>query len=148
MISKNLTYKLHHISHQIFANASMGSTAKSENFVFVISVWTVPSFRDKVFGFFKNVRITVCKEICIENSIACKQLFQKIEGQIYTGSPPLTLFFETLTKPCKQKTVLLEEWFIILKWESQQFQMHNKAYDKLWKNMIIEMALFLTLSIN
>ena len=28
-----------------------------------------------------------------------------------TGSPPLTLFFETLTKPCKQKTLLLEEWF-------------------------------------
>ena len=25
-----------------------------------------------------------------------------------TGSPPPTLFFETLTKPCKQKTVLLE----------------------------------------
>ena len=23
----------------------------------------------------------------------------------YTGSPPLTPFFETLTKPCKQKTV-------------------------------------------
>jgi hypothetical protein len=29
----------------------------------------------------------------------------------YTGSSPLMLFFETLTKQCKQKTVLLEEWF-------------------------------------
>ena len=28
---------------------------------------------------------------------------------LYAGSPPLTLFFETLTKPCKLKTVLLEE---------------------------------------
>ena len=29
-----------------------------------------------------------------------------------TGGPQLTLFFETLKKqPCKQKTVLLEEWF-------------------------------------
>ena len=28
-----------------------------------------------------------------------------------TGSPPLTLFFETLTKPWKQKTMLLEECF-------------------------------------
>ena len=27
----------------------------------------------------------------------------------YTGSPPLTQFFETLTNPCKQKTVLFEE---------------------------------------
>ena len=41
-----------------------------------------------------------------------------------TGSPPSTLFFETLTKLCKQKTVLLEEWFSTKtpKWDSQNFQ--------------------------
>ena len=30
------------------------------------------------------------------------------KGHTYTGTPPLTLFFET---PCEQKTVLLEERF-------------------------------------
>ena len=36
------------------------------------------------------------------------------------GSPPLMRFFETLTRPCKQKTVLLEEWFSTKspKWDS------------------------------
>ena len=67
-------HEMHHITHQIFPNASMQPAAKTENFVLVSSIWTIPPFRNKLFRFLEDIRVSVSKIIGIKNSIACEIL--------------------------------------------------------------------------
>ena len=48
--------------------------------------------------------------LCYMNLRVFVKIKVSINSLFYsTGSPPIMQFFETLTKPCKQKTVLLDE---------------------------------------
>ena len=87
----------------------------------VLQEASFPTFLLKTFHFQKLVlesesRYIVGCFIC--STFNCITVF--LSHLKYTDSPPLTLFFETLTKPCKQ----LKEWFSTKtpKWDSQHFQ--------------------------
>ena len=124
-----------------FHDFLQNSFQKSFQFIFFFYIYKITKIKTKSFDCPKSINLGQSKLLIIKNNtwnirLLVEDLFvpsSKQPSVIYcrltdfklsTGSPPHTRFFETLTKPCKQKIMLLEEWFSSKtpKWDSSNFQ--------------------------